>query len=50
MVKNLPAVKVTQEMCVLSLGQDDPLEEEMEYFISNLLSIKSSMCMCVKLL
>ena len=39
-----------QEMCVQSLGQDDPLEEEMEYFISNLLSIKSSMCICAKLL
>ena len=29
MVKNLPAVQETQEMRVQSLGQEDPLEEEM---------------------
>ena len=28
-VKNLPAMKETQETPVWSLGQDDPLEEEM---------------------
>ena len=28
-VKNLPAVQETQEMWVRSLGQQDPLEEEM---------------------
>ena len=28
-VKNLPAIQETQEMQVLSLGQEDPLEEEM---------------------
>ena len=28
-VKNLPAMKETQEMQLLSLGQEDPLEEEM---------------------
>jgi len=28
-VKNLPAMQETQEMQVLSLGQEDPLEEEM---------------------
>ena len=27
-VKNLPAMKKTQEIQVLSLGQEDPLEEE----------------------
>ena len=27
-VKNLPAMQETQEMCVQSLGQKDPLEEE----------------------
>ena len=45
MVKNLPAMKETQEAGVQSLGQDDPLEEEMEYFIFNLLSVKFSTCM-----
>ena len=29
MVKNLPAVQETQEMRVQSLGQEDPLEEDM---------------------
>ena len=29
MVKNPPASVETQEMCVPSLGQEDPLEEEM---------------------
>ena len=29
MVKNLPAVQMPQETQVLSLGQEDPLEEEM---------------------
>ena len=29
MVKNLPAVQETQETGAPSLGQDDPLEEEM---------------------
>ena len=29
MVKNLPAVQQTQETWVPSLGQEDPLEEEM---------------------
>ena len=29
MVKNLPTMQETQEMWVLSLGQEDPLEEEM---------------------
>ena len=29
MVKNLPAMQVTQETPVGSLGQEDPLEEEM---------------------
>ena len=28
-VKNLPAVQEMQEMWVLSLGQEDPLEKEM---------------------
>ena len=28
-VKNLPAIQETQEMGVQSLGQEDPLEEEM---------------------
>ena len=28
-VKNLPAVQEMQEMWILSLGQEDPLEEEM---------------------
>ena len=28
-VKNLPAMQKTQEMQVWSLGQDDPLKEEM---------------------
>ena len=28
-VKNLPTMKETQEMWVQSLGQEDPLEEEM---------------------
>ena len=50
MVKNLPAMKEMQEMWVQSLDQDDPLEEEMEYFIFNLLSIKFSMCVNAKLL
>ena len=49
-VKNLPAMKEMQEMWVQSLDQDDPLEEEMEYFIFNLLSIKFSMCVNAKLL
>ena len=50
MVKNLPAMKETQEVEVQSLGQDDPLEEEMEYFIFNLLSVKFSVYMHAKLL
>ena len=50
MVKNLPAMKEMQEMWVQSLDQDDPLEEEMEDFIFNLLSIKFSMCVHAKLL
>ena len=29
MVKSLPAVQMPQETQVLSLGQEDPLEEEM---------------------
>ena len=29
MVKNLPAIQETQEMWVRSLGQQDPVEEEM---------------------
>ena len=29
LVKNLPAIQETQEMWVRSLGQQDPLEEEM---------------------
>ena len=29
MVKNPPAIQETQEMRVLSLGQEDPLEKEM---------------------
>ena len=29
MVKNLPAIQGTPEMWVRSLGQEDPLEEEM---------------------
>ena len=29
MVKNLPATQETQEMQIQSLGQEDPLEEEM---------------------
>ena len=28
-MKNLPAMRETQETCVQSLGQEDPLEEEM---------------------
>ena len=28
-VKNLPAMPETQEVCVRSLGQQDPMEEEM---------------------
>ena len=28
-VKNLPAIPETQEMCIWSLGQQDPMEEEM---------------------
>ena len=28
-VKNLPAMQETQETCVQSLGQEDPLEEGM---------------------
>jgi len=28
-VKNLPAMPETQEMCIQSLGWEDPLEEEM---------------------
>ena len=28
-VKNLPAIQETQEMQIQSLGQEDPLEEEM---------------------
>ena len=28
-VKNQPAMQDTQEICVGSLGQEDPLEEEM---------------------
>ena len=30
-VKNLPAMQETQEMCVQSLGQEDPLEKEMAH-------------------
>ena len=29
LVKNLPAMQETQEMRVQSLGQEDPLEEDM---------------------
>ena len=29
MVKNLPAMQESQEMCVRSLGREDPLEKEM---------------------
>ena len=35
-VKNLPAMQETQETRVLSLGQEDPLEEEMATHSSNL--------------
>ena len=28
-LKNLPAMQETREMCVQSLGQEDPLEKEM---------------------
>ena len=35
-VKNLPAVQKMQEMWVQSLGQEDPLEEEMATHSSNL--------------
>ena len=28
-VKNLPAMQEMQKLCVLSLGQEDPLEEGM---------------------
>ena len=50
MVKNLPAMKETQEVGVQSLGQYDLLEEEKEYFIFNLLSVKFSVYMHAKLL
>ena len=33
-VKNLPAVQVMQEMSIQSLGQEDPLEEEMATYSS----------------
>ena len=33
-VKNLPAMQETQEMCVQSLGWEDPLEEEMATYSS----------------
>ena len=36
MVKNLPAMKETQETRVRSLGQEDPLEEGMATHPSNL--------------
>ena len=35
-VKNLPVMQETQEMQVLSLGQEDPLEEEMATHSSTL--------------
>ena len=38
-VKNLPAMQETQEMRVLSLGLEDPLEEEMATH-SNILTWK----------
>ena len=50
MVKNLPAMKETQEVGVQSLGQYDLLEEEKEYFIFNLLSVKFSVYVHAKLL
>ena len=40
-VKNLPAMKETQEMWALSLGQEDPLEEGMTIH-SSILSGKIS--------
>ena len=39
MIKNLPGRQVTQEMQVRSLGQKDPLEEEMAAH-SNILAWK----------
>ena len=36
MVKNLPAMQETQEVPVRSLGQEDPLEEEMATHSSTL--------------
>ena len=41
-VKNLPAMQETQEMCVQSLGQKDPLEEETATH-SSILSLGNSM-------
>ena len=35
-VKNLPAMQEPQEMCVQSLGQEDPLEEGMATHSSTL--------------
>ena len=40
-VKNPPAMQETQEMWVQSLGQEDPLEEEMATH-SNILAWKTS--------
>ena len=34
MVKNLPAMQETQETQISSLGQEDPLEEEMAHHSS----------------
>jgi len=35
-VKNLPAKQEPQEMCVQSLGREDPLEEGMAIYSRNL--------------
>ena len=41
-VKNLPAMQETQEMQVLSLGQEDPLEKEMAAH-SSIIAMDNSM-------
>ena len=37
MIKNLPAMQEMQEMLVLSLGWEDPMEEEMATHSSSLI-------------
>ena len=37
MIKNLPALQEMQEMLVLSLGWEDPMEEEMATHSSSLI-------------